>query len=98
LQGNDLGHDWRQYTEGILNLSIVLRDRLRGSKVSLEGRRFKSRGIIRVSDFWGVESTKESKDSMEESKNHQEGSLGLSTGCSLRLGEHEDEGVRVTLG
>jgi hypothetical protein len=48
---------------------------------------FKSGGRIGVTDPWGVESTQESKDSMEESRNRHQGGLESSPPCVLEKGE-----------
>jgi hypothetical protein len=48
---------------------------------------FKSGGRIRVIDPWGVESTQESKDSTEESRNPHQGGLESSPPCVLESGE-----------
>jgi hypothetical protein len=51
---------------------------------------FKSRGRIRVTDPWGVESTQESKDSMEESRNCHQGSLRALLLVFLRVGKKRE--------
>jgi hypothetical protein len=45
-------------------------------------RKGKTSGRIGGTDSWEVESTQESKDSMEESRNHQWGDLESPHGCS----------------
>jgi hypothetical protein len=49
------------------------RDQRGGKEYLVRDENFKCGGEIGDSDPWGVESTQESKDSTEESRNHQEG-------------------------
>jgi hypothetical protein len=52
---------------------MELRDRWGGQEYLERDENFKFGGEIRDYDPWGVESTQESKDSMEELRNHQKG-------------------------
>jgi hypothetical protein len=47
---------------------------------------FKSGGRIGVTYLWGVESTQELKDSLEESRNDHQGGLERSPSCVLEKG------------
>jgi hypothetical protein len=56
----------------ILNLPRTLGDKKNGVLGIFGDGIFKSGLRIEVIDSWGVESTQESKDSMEESRNHHQ--------------------------
>jgi hypothetical protein len=91
LQEIILGHEWRQWTKGISNPFMRQGDRGLGENTF---RRRKTGGRIGDTDSWGVESTQESKDSIEESWNRRWGDLESPHGCSWEDESEKSEGVR----
>jgi hypothetical protein len=79
---------------GIANPSMEQRDQGEGEYL-VKG---KTGGGIGDTHSWGVESTQELKNPMEEPRNRHQGVLEPLHDLFLSLGMNEDEGVWVTLG
>jgi hypothetical protein len=90
LQGNVLGHEWIQCTNGISNPFMEQGDRGGGENTL---RRGKPDGENGETGSWGVEYTHELQNSLEEPRNRHQGVLEPLHGMFLSLGKNGDEGV-----